>query len=337
MSYKKYLYNSITLNIPKNAFQFAIGAVLYLFIFGIINIAALLIGCAGFLAAYSSVYLLNDLNDVEEDKKDKEKIRWKLVANGQLSVRTAKILMYAFAATGFLLSFIVSKWFFLLVLGTVLLNVLHSWKHTRLKRSKWKTSVNMTGIEFLKYSSGWFALSSNISKFPFWLILTFSTAYVIFYFAYKLKLNETVMKNNLSVFVPLLFTLAFSFFASIFLYSFPLSVIIITISMSSIFFLLRYTNIWAYSRIKDLNVLMNLVLIVPILSFLLMLNPVMAGLNEKVNATINDYGSQVNEKLPENLKEGVSTINEKMEKYSSLDEIEKDLVSKTIEQNQVQK
>lgn len=187
---KRLIFNSITLSLPKNIVQFSLGVILFRFLIGVPDVYITLLSLSAFVIAYSAVYVYNDLADCHEDKKDREKLRWKLVAGGMLSEPQAKILALILAFTGIALSLMISRWFFAMVLAMLFLNFLHSSPYTRFKSGLKRTAINMTAIEFLKYSCGWFALTSDLAKFPFWLILTFSLVYTISYLIYKFKFTE---------------------------------------------------------------------------------------------------------------------------------------------------
>jgi len=89
----------------------------------------------------------------------------------------------------------------------------------------YKTTINMTIIEFLKYSTGWFALTSNISKFPFWLIFTFALSYTVSYMIYKFKFKGREIKQRKPFFSFSLVICLGAYITSIIIYGFPLSLI----------------------------------------------------------------------------------------------------------------
>src|SRR4030042_4040910 len=100
MDLKNVLYNSVTVSLPKNIIQFFLGFVLYWLIFGAFDAAVLMIALAGFLLSYSSIYFLNDIVDFEDDRHDKDKMGWKLVAKGAMSKKTALATGRAFMRSG---------------------------------------------------------------------------------------------------------------------------------------------------------------------------------------------------------------------------------------------
>jgi 4-hydroxybenzoate polyprenyltransferase len=70
---KKILYNSVTVNLPKNIFQLMLGVILFVVVFGYPDITKLLMAIAGLGLAYSSVYIYNDIIDRDEDRHDPQK------------------------------------------------------------------------------------------------------------------------------------------------------------------------------------------------------------------------------------------------------------------------
>jgi hypothetical protein len=70
---------------------------------------------------------------------------------------------------------------------------------------------------------------------------------------------------------------------------------------------------------------MNLVLIIPIISFIIIANPVIAHINQEMNKTISTYKENISVKLPEDVKKPFNTFSSKIEKYGDLRKIESEL------------
>ena len=134
-----------------------------------------------FLFTYSSIYLFNDIIDYKDDIKNEEKRSWKPIASGKLSIKSAKILFLLLLISGLVISVAINIWFTSIMMTLVFLNFLHSSPISRFKKSIPKTMVNMTIIQTLKYSCGWFALTSNLSSFPLFLMLMLATVYTTSY------------------------------------------------------------------------------------------------------------------------------------------------------------
>jgi 4-hydroxybenzoate polyprenyltransferase len=317
----KILFNSITASLPKNTIQFLFGVLLFWIIIGTFEVFFAILGLTSFVIAYSSVYMYNDVVDHKIDKKDKEKVKWKLIASGDLSVKKAKCLSVALAATGLSLSFFINKWFFLIVIALLLLNFLHTSPRTRFKGSVTKTSINMTAIEFLKYSTGWFALTSNISSFPFLLVLSVSLIYTTGYMLYKFRFKGNTIRSKKKVFWIFGILSSISYVVSILLYGFPLSLIfLITIAVTTFAFFKRIKFL-SY-RTKNMMFVGYLLLSVFIFSFLMLFNPVFAEINYKMADEIHLQTGKISDQLPEPLMNSIEDISDEFKKYDSLEDIE---------------
>ena len=86
-----------------------------------------------------------------------------------------------FLISGLLLASLVSGWYLNILVLILFLNLLHSHPRIKLKKRLIPTTVNMTIIEFFKYSMGWFAFTGDLTRFPFWIILTFAVVYSAIY------------------------------------------------------------------------------------------------------------------------------------------------------------
>ncbi|NIO22422.1 MAG: hypothetical protein GTN38_00155 [Candidatus Aenigmarchaeota archaeon] len=326
MKMKNIFFNSIMASLPKNVIQFTFGVLLLWLITGTFEISIAILGAAAFVITYSSVYMYNDVVDFKTDKRDREKLKWKLIASGDLSIKKAKYLALTFMVAGLSLSFFVNRWFLSIMLTLLFLNFLHTSPRTRFKRSVAKTSVNMTAIEFLKYSTGWFALSSNILQFPFWLVLSVSLIYTTGYMLYKFKFKGREIKSKKILFWIFGVLSSVSYGVSIFLYGFPLSLLfLITIAVTTFVFFKRIKFV-SY-RTGNMMFVGYLLLSVFIFSFLILMNPVVAELNDRIADEIDLQTGKFSGTLPEPLIQSIEDISNELKKYENLEDIEKTLNS----------
>jgi 4-hydroxybenzoate polyprenyltransferase len=259
--------------------------------------------------------------DCNEDKKDREKIKWKIVAGGMLSATQAKTLTVVFASTGLFLSFMVNKWFFLIILAMLLLNFLHSSPQTKFKKSMRKTAVNMTAIEFLKYSCGWFALTTDISRFPFWMMMTFAVVYMASYLIYKFKFKGSIIKSNKKMFLAIGIFGGLSYFVSFIQYGFPLSMTLLVVIPLSILLFLKQIEI-EFHRINNMIIIEYLLLPLVIISFVILMVPVVGQANENMVTTIGTYKEMAIKEMPEDIKKSVDNITDELKKYRTIEDIE---------------
>ncbi len=317
MTPRNLFYNSVTVSLPKNAIQFLLGFVLYWLTFFTFDVTILAISLLGFLLSYSAVYFYNDIMDYDEDMKDKDKRHWKLVASGAISMRTAKVTAVLLTIAGLSLTLYVNFWFFLLNIALLVLNFLHSAPGVRLKRIIPATALNMTAIETIKFSTGWFAFTSNLSEFPFWIILTFSIAYASIYIIYKFRFKGSMIRKNKYVLAPLGGGALLSYALSVVLYRFALPLaLLLAFSFGIIVFSLTVGKRFHLMKWFSLEfVIFPTVIAV----FLLLSIPVVAHANTHLTDKIDQYKDTVYRELPEDVAETLKNLSEPA--YDSLDEV----------------
>ena len=281
----KLIYNSITISLPKNIIQFLLGIVLFWMVFGTLSIATTILAMVGFVLTYSSIYMFNDIIDAKEDKKDPEKKKWKLIASGDLSVEGAMSTYVLLIVSGMLVSLLVSQLFAIMMLVLLFLNFLHSSTYIHLKKSMYKTSANLTLIEFIKYSSGWFALTTNLVLFPFWLVLMLSVAYTISYIVYKFRFTGDKIRSNKLLFVPLGLVCTASYILAFIVYDFSLALIIMFLGSGLIIGLAKKSG-FNLKRINNMMFVEYLVLPLVIISLLVISLPIVSSVNQDLTVFI---------------------------------------------------
>ena len=96
------LFRNLIDNIPKNIGLYSVGVML-LFLFRVtIDSLQFLLGLLAFMVSYSSIYVLNDLCDIEDDKKDEKKVLRKPLAHGVVNRSEAVTIFISFFISNFL-------------------------------------------------------------------------------------------------------------------------------------------------------------------------------------------------------------------------------------------
>ncbi|NMC60576.1 MAG: UbiA family prenyltransferase [Candidatus Methanofastidiosa archaeon] len=181
MKFRALIYNSVTLNAPKNILQLLFGVVIYASITGEYNILKIIFATLGLCLGLGAIYLFNDLTDYESDKKNELKISWKAIANVSLSLETAKYLIVVLSIFGTIFSFLAGTNFFIIYMFVIILNLMYSTPAIRLKNSKNASVIIITLIQILKFSSGWFMFTNSFDGFPFSFVMCLSIGYTLLF------------------------------------------------------------------------------------------------------------------------------------------------------------
>ncbi len=193
---KVLLFRNLTDNIPKNIGLYSVGVML-LFLFRLpIDLFQILLGLAAFLVSYSSIYVLNDFYDTEDDKTDIEKVLRKPLAQGAVKRSEALKIFTFFLMTGILLSVLLNLLFLCVVCLLILTNSIYSIPFTRNR----KQNLDDTGLVSLKQSILGFPLvflmqlqkiflpwtiSVEVLQFPVLFAVGFSLIYIVIFRGYK--------------------------------------------------------------------------------------------------------------------------------------------------------
>jgi 4-hydroxybenzoate polyprenyltransferase len=110
----------------KNVFIFS-GLIFSQNLFDLFLLAKVLLGFGVFCLGASSIYIFNDLNDIEKDKEHPKKSKRPLAA-GQLSVEKAYVTSAILATSALVGSYLLNLSFFAILLAYVLMNIAYSIK-----------------------------------------------------------------------------------------------------------------------------------------------------------------------------------------------------------------
>lgn len=251
------LFRNLVDNIPKNIGLYSVG-VMFLLLHQIpIEVAQTLLGLVSFLVSYSSVYVLNDLFDVEEDKKDERKVLRKPIAQGVVNKNEAVRIFILFLVPGLLLSFLRNLLFFGVVCSLVFINIIYSVPLTSSRQVTVPTNnpIGNQAIEgiypkslkhtilgpplvlimqILKIFLPW-TINTGLMQFPVLFAVGFSLIYIVLFKGYKENMTIGASVKH----EPLLFCVAILVFAlSMSLYAEPMlqaSILIYLLSGIAIF------------------------------------------------------------------------------------------------------
>jgi chlorophyll synthase len=116
-----------------------------------------------------STFAYNDYADRELDKRNIRK-KGSLLMRGEIQPLNVLELAVALAILGLVLSLLINLTFMLLMAGCVLLSVMYSNPHIKLKsRGGWDLVVNMVGIGVLLPLAGW-SVAEPVLEFPFFYL-----------------------------------------------------------------------------------------------------------------------------------------------------------------------
>lgn len=297
MKSRALIYNSVTLNAPKNILQFLFGVIIYATYSGMYNIPRSVSAAVGLCLGLGAIYLFNDLTDYEEDKKNPFKNYWKAIANGSISIKSAKILIFILSVSGTLFSLISGRNFFIIYLTIITLNLLYSYPSIRLKSHKNLSLLVITVIQIFKFSSGWFLFTSSFEGFPFAIVFSISIGYSLLFLYYKNDTSNIIKitkENKLRVYPLSLFLFIF-ILISILTYSYPVVfVLILGMAVPTILFY-NLSKDYLGTRVNFAFMYVGLAII--LISFLLLSVPTVTATND----TILGYSTQLKDILIRNV------------------------------------
>jgi len=148
------------------------------------------------MVSYSSIYVLNDLCDIEDDKKDEKKVLRKPLAHGVVNRSEAVTIFISFLILGLLLSIFLNLLFFCVIIALVLINMIYSIpltnitkqsqdeEHTRSLKHTILGPPLVLLMQLLKIFLPW-TISAEVMQFPALFAVGFSLVYVILFKGYK--------------------------------------------------------------------------------------------------------------------------------------------------------
>lgn len=196
MFWRVLLFRNLTDNIPKNIGLYLVGVMLLFLLRITINLLQTMLGLFAFLVSYSSIYVLNDLYDVDDDKKDDRKVQRKPLAQGVIYREDAIRIFVSFLLLGLMLSIILNLLFFFVICSLVFTNIIYSLPMSHIKKRSFEEASarslkhTVLGLplvllmQLLKIFLPW-TISTEVIHFPVLFALGFSLLYVIIFKGYK--------------------------------------------------------------------------------------------------------------------------------------------------------
>ena len=215
------LFRNLTDNIPKNIGLYSVGVMLLLLFRVTIDPLQILLGLLAFLVSYSSIYVLNDLYDIKDDKRDEKKVLRKPLAQGVVDRKDAVTIFVSFLFLGLLLSILLNLLFFCVIISLILINIMYSVPLTNIRKQSLEdarskslkhTTLGLPLVflmQLLKIFLPW-TISTGLMQFPVLFAIGFSFLYVILFKGYKeyRTIGESVKQ------APFTFGFASAFFIS---------------------------------------------------------------------------------------------------------------------------
>jgi hypothetical protein len=202
--------------------------------------------------------VLNDLYDIEDDKRDEKKALRKPLAQGVVDRKEAVTILISFLFLGLLFSVFLNLLFFCVIISLILINLIYSIPLTNSRdqsledvrpKSLKHTILGLPLVllmQLLKIFLPW-TISSGVMQFPVLFGIGFSLLYVILFKGYKeyLTIGESVLQ------APFTFGFASAFFiSSMSLYPEPL------VQASIVLYILAGIGIFRNSHLTDRKVLL---------------------------------------------------------------------------------
>jgi 4-hydroxybenzoate polyprenyltransferase len=215
------LFRNLIDNIPKNTGLYSIGVMFLLLFHFSFDVLQVLLGLLAYLLSYSSVYVLNDIYDVEDDKRDARKVQRKPIALGVVNKEDAVVIFSLLLSLGVFLSILLNLLFFCVVLLLIIINLIYSISSPTIRKQSLKDArptrlkythlglALITLMQLLKIFLPW-ALITQAIQFPVFFAVGFSIIYTMLFKGYKeyRTIGESVMQS------PFLLGFACAFFIS---------------------------------------------------------------------------------------------------------------------------
>ncbi len=157
-----------------------------------------ILGLVSFLLIYASVYINNDLCDVEFDRK--HYVDWKRkrpLASGEISTTLAKKIMIILLISGLALSLLVSHIFTLINLSMFVIN--YAYSTFKLKTKPMLGTALIIVVQYLKLLNGWLVNTQSMQGAPLLFFGAYACTYGLILSIYKKAFFKEKWKSFLKI------------------------------------------------------------------------------------------------------------------------------------------
>lgn len=191
------LFRNLIDNVPKNAGLYMIGVILIVGAHIDYDSFQLYLGLFSFLISYSSIYVMNDLFDIAEDRESGEKTERKPLAKGTVKRSEAFAISGILFAIGILFTLLLNLLFLGVTCILMLANILYSAPPLRLKHGVLGLPLVLI-MQLMKILLPW-TLTTELVQFPTLFVLGFSVIYLIIFQGYKQQktIGESIRDESL--------------------------------------------------------------------------------------------------------------------------------------------
>lgn len=275
---KKYLHSSYLLknninflsgHFVKNTIFYLVGLTI-LWVYGLsLETSTVIFAYLGFMFIYSSVYMLNDYFDYEDDNLYYNKKKYKPSIYAGITKEDLMGFGVFSLVVGLIFCSLVNIVYVKINIILLILNLIHAHKVLRLKEHLSISNLNIFIIQLFKFAMPWFIIVDKISFMPWAVIVYFASIYVLVYAMQKsqdFNIDKIETKANIILFVSLAVSALFFSIYSLELFRLGL---IVSLLVGIVLFAVLKVAIDSVSNLENTITIYNIGLITFVLSLLL--------------------------------------------------------------------
>ncbi len=190
---------------PLNIALFTMGSAAAYTLTQSFDLIKFILGVLIFTITYSAAYIINDLRDIEYDKK--HEISWKRkrpLLTGEVSVKQARITALTLIASGLTASLLINSLFTTTITWLLILNIAYTYKI--------KKHINLIPYwhilnTYVKLICGWSIISESIKLIPWITLLVPSMIFAFYILIYKGGLLDKEYFNHKLILLVVFFAI----------------------------------------------------------------------------------------------------------------------------------